>query len=280
MALIKLEPFENVSAAGTALLKTTRLWPNTLESIVLLLGGGPAPTKAQISRIVVRFGAKPVWDVTGSQLNSINLYEGRPSAATVLTLNFSEPRARSIESQFIGAPDFSVIGQREVTLEVTLAGGVAPTLEAWAEVAPPKLLSPTYNALFRALLRTPLAPSAAVVEQPQQINYGQAGGSLLRRMHFFSALVTQVKVKRDGLDYFEAVPVAVNNAILDELGHDPQANVYTLDFVPDDNQSKALTTIRNDQQGGSLVPQQILLTTSGAGAFDVIADVFAHLNGV
>lgn len=279
MSKIKLEPFENVGASKTALLKTTRLWPNTLEYIALVLGG--TFVKSDISQIKVRFGTKVVWDITGAQLNSINLFEGRPATATVLTLPFANSRARHLEQQYIGAPDFGSIGIREVTVEVTIgAGAIGPTLEAWAEVAPPKLLTPAQNQLFRALLRTSLSPSAAVVDQPQQINYGQNGGALLRRLNFFSALVTKLKIKRDGLDYYEDVTLALNNAILDELGWDPQASIFTFNAVEDDNELKSLTSVRDDGQGGSLVPQQILMTTSGAGAFDVVADVFTNINGL
>lgn len=279
MAKIKLESFENVGNGKTALLKTTRLWPNTLEYIALKLGG--TFTKANISQIKVRFGTKVVWDITGSQLNSMNLFEGRTATATVLTLPFGNTRARHLEQQYIGAPDFGALGVRQVDIEVAVSGATDPiTLEAWAEVAPPKLLSPAQNLLFRALLRTPLSPSAAVVDQPQQINYGQAGGSLLRRIHFFTALVTKLKIKRDGLDYYEDVDSALNNALLDEAGWDPQAGIFTFNAIEDDNELKALTSIRDDGQGGSLVPQQILMTTSGAGAFDVVADVFTNLNGL
>lgn len=279
MAKIKLEGFENVSAAGTATLTTDRLWPNTLEYIVLKLGG-TAFTKAMITQLKIRFGSKVVWDLTGSQMLSMNLYEGRPNAATVLILPFANSRARHLEQQYIGAPDFGAMGVRKQTIEVTIAGATAPTLEAWAEVAPPKLLTPAQNLLFRALLRQPLTPSAAVVDQPQQINYGQPGGSLLRRMHFFSALVTKLKIKRDGLDYYEDIDSVLNNAINDENGWDPQPNIFTFNAVEDDNEMKALTSIRADGAGGSLVPQQILMTTSGAGAFDVISDVFTSLNGL
>jgi len=282
MAKIQLEPFQNVSAAGTALMTTTRIWPNTLEYVAITLGGGVAPTKAQISRLLVRLGSKPIWDLTGSELASICLFEGRTATATVLILPFSNPFARSIPEQYLGAIDFGQVGVRDMTFEVTLAGGTTPTLSALAEVAPPKVLDAQSNVLFRALLRTPLSPAAAATFGPQLINYGQAGGALLRRLFFFSALVTALEVKRDGLDIYEQVPLALNNAIQSELfPHAPQANIFTYDVVEDDIESKALTTIRKDSKGNvSLIPQQILTSLSGGGTFDVIADVYANLNGL
>jgi hypothetical protein len=280
MARIKLDPFRNVSAAGTAVMTTERIFPNTLEYIVLVLGGGVAPTKAQLTRLYLKLGKKPIWDVTGSQLNSMNLYEGRPSTATVFVLPFGNFRARTIESQFIGAPDFGAIGVRDLTMEITVAGGTTPTIDAWAEVSPPKLLTPQYNRMFRALLRTPISSAGALSKFPFDINYGQAAGALLRRLHVFTANATELTIKRRGVDHFEEVTSAHNNAVLDELGHDPQASIYTYDAIEDDNESKALPTIEATQAGVALIPTQILLTLSGATSADVVADVFTTLDAL
>lgn len=282
MAKIQLEPFANVSAAGTAICTTSRIWPNTLEYIAITLGGGVAPTKAQLTRVLVRLGSKPIWDITGSEIASICLYEGRVATATVLILPFANWFARSIPEQYLGAIDFGQVGVRDLTMEITIAGGTTPTVTAIAEVAPPKVLDPASNVLFRALLRTPLSPAGAATFAPQLINYGQAGGALLRRLFFFSAVVTALEIKRDGLDILEQIPLALINAIESESTfHAPQASIYTYDVIEDDIESKALTTIRKDSKGNvSLIPQQILASLSGAATFDVVADVFANLNGL
>lgn len=281
MAKIQLEPFQNVSAAGTALMTTTRIWPNTLEYVAITLGGGVAPTKAQLTRILLRLGSKPIWDVTGSEIASICAYENRTATATVLILPFANFDARNVSEQYLGAIDFGAVGVRDMTFEITIAGGTTPTLSALAEVAPPKVLDPSSNVLFRALLRNPIAPASAATFLPLLLNYGQAGGALLRRLWFFSNLVTALEVKRDGLDIYEQIPLATNNAILLELQNLPQANIFTYDLIEDRIESKALTTIRKDsKQNVSLIPQQILASLSAGGAFDVVSDVFANLNGL
>lgn len=278
MPRIQLEPFENVSDTGQAVLTTERLWPNTLEQIVLTLGG-TAFTKAMIARLQIRFGTKVVWDVTGAQLTDLNEFEGRVQTATILTLPFMNTRARTLAQQYLFAPDFKALGTRKVQIIVDIVGATDPTLSAKADIVAPGLLPGAGNAVFRQLLRSPLTPSAAVTDQPQQINYGQAKGARLRAMHFFSALVTSIKIKRDALDYFEAVPLAEQNALLTEARWTPQANTFSFVADEDDNSDKTLTSIRNDGQGGSLVPQQILMSTSGGGAFDVVADTLAGLDG-
>jgi hypothetical protein len=281
VAKIQLEPFQNVSAAGTALMTTTRIWPNTLEYVAVTLGGGTPPTKAQITRLLIRLGSKPIWDVTGSEIASICAYENRTATATVLILPFANFDARNVSEQYLGAIDFGQVGVRDMTFEVTLAGGVTPTLSAIAEVAPPKVLDPASNVLFRALLRNPIAPASAATFLPLLLNYGQAGGALLRRLWFFSNLVTALEIKRDGLDVYEQIPLALNNAVLTELQNLPQSNIFTYDTVEDRIESKALTTIRKDAKGNvSLIPMQVLTSLSGGGAFDVVSDVYANLNGL
>ena len=290
MSRIALEPFSNPGVVGKQILRTTKIFPNTLEYFVFQLGGTVAPTKAQIAQIVVKLGSssKPIWDITGAQLNTLNLYEGRPNTATVLILPFSNFRSRTVEAQMIGALDTSHVGVRELSVEVTLTGGTAPTITAWAEVAPPKLFGngpdgkpAPENFLFRALLRTPIQVPSAAQFFPVNPATSAAGGALLRRLHMFDATVTDFDFKRDGVPYFETMPLAVNNAVLDELGHDPQAGVYTFDAIDDDNESKALAQVRADQGGLSLIPVQYNVKASAPiASMDVIADLFANINGL
>jgi Viral coat protein P2 N-terminal domain len=282
MAKILLEPFQNVSATGQAQLTTQRIWPNTLEYIALVLGGTTF-TKAMITAIQVRFGQKTVWTTTGTDLQTINSYEGRVATATLLMLPFANPNARTPKQQYIGAVDFGAIGVRDLSLLITITGATAPTLVAYAEVAPPKQLDPASNLLFRAILQTPIAPAAAGNFVPFLINFGQAGGALLRRLHFAQqTILTALEIKRDGLDIFEQIPVAVANAIeLELFPHTPQSSNFIYDATEDDIEAKALTSVRADSKGNiSLIPQQINISHSGSGAYNVYADVFANLNGL
>lgn len=284
MAKINLEPFNNVvTTGGVAIMTTTRIWPNTLEYIAITLGGGTPFTKANLTRIQIQLGSKTIWDLSGAEIQSINSYEGRVATATVLMLPYSNWFARSIAEQYLGAIDFGQVGIRDMTIQITTAAaGVTPTISAIAEVAPPKVLDPASNVLFRALLRTNVTVANATTFSPFLINYGQAGGALLRRMFFFSALVTALEWKRDGLDILEQIPLALINAIQSEsFFHTPQANIFTYDICEDDIESKALTTIRTDAKGNvSLIPQQTLVSNSGAGTYDVISDLFANVNGL
>lgn len=274
MPRIKLEPFENVGEDLKASLSTESIWPNTLEQLIFEFtpSGGGAFAKANIEEMRIKFGTKEVVDITGAQLTDLNEFEGQVQTATVLTLPFFNRRGRTLAQQYLTAPDFSALGVRKVQISMKINGSTNPwTVQVYADVVAPGLLSAAGNKMFRQLLRQQLTPSAAEVDKPQSINYGQGKGARLRRLHFFSNLVTDLTVKRDGLAFFEKVPLATQNAVLTEAGWTPQANVYSFVTDEDDNADKTLTTIRDDAQGGSLVPMQIALSTSGAGAYEVVA---------
>jgi hypothetical protein len=269
-------------SGGQAQLTTQRIWPNTLEYIMLILGG--TFTKAYITNLQVRLGQKTIWYITGTDVQTLNSYEGRTASAAYLSLNFSNAFARTPRQQYLGAIDMGQVGVRDLTILITISSSAsAPTLSAYAEVAPPKVLDPASNLLFRALIQTPLAPSGATTFQPFLINYGQAGGALLRRLLFAQqSIVTALEIKRDGLDIFEQITTTIANYVETELTpHVPQSSNFIYDAVEDNIESKALTSVRADSQGNiSIIPQQINISHSGSGSYNAYADVFANLNGL
>lgn len=285
MPLIALEGFKSFAVSSTNFLNTNRIFPNTLEFLMFVLGGGTPPTKADFTRIQLKMGTanKPIWDITGSQINSLNLYDGRPSTATVLILPFSNPRASRDEDKNLGCVDFGQLGVRDLNIEMTLNGTpVTPTALPFAMVGNAKQYGDgdPRNLMFRALLTSTLVYSAAVTRQSQTINTNSNGGALLRRLHFFSAIVTSFEYKRRSVSVYEDITLAANNAILDEYNHDPQANIYTYDAVYDDIQQRAHTQVEASGESVAQIPQQFNTTTSGAGTVLTIADIYTSLDSL
>lgn len=272
MSRVKLEPFDNVGVSKRATLKTSRVLGNTVEAIHLKLGG--TFTKAQMDLIRVKLNQKTIVEVTGAQLDKMNLYSGWPASATHITIPFCEHRSRTIQGGLLGAVDTS-LGIRDFTVEVDIsAAPTAPTLQAWADISPPKLLqNPQENGLIRALLLSTLTPNSAA-KHTLSVNAGSAAGALLKRLYIFHANLTQFAVKRDGIDVYEEVDTALNSYCQDNMGHDPQSGLYVADFIEDDNQSRTLTTRRPD---GSEVTHQFQFTVSAADTLQVISDVYAPL---
>ncbi len=278
MNLRELDQFENVVATGRAKMVTDIIWPNVCEYVVLILGG-TSLTKAMLTQIIVKMGKKQVMEFTGTQLQSMNSYDVDGAPLTHLFIPFYNSRARTLEQQYAGAPDFGALGLRELTIEVQITGATAPTLTAKASIVPQGILRAGAARLCRTILRTQLNPAAAVTEQAQSaISLGAHAGMLVRRIHFFSALVTQLRVKRNSSDIYEKVTLADNNAILTRTGHVPQANIFTLDAIEDDNELKWMTTLQGEGAQAAFVPMQILMNTSAGGAFDVLTDGYADPN--
>lgn len=281
MSLIKLEQFENVVATGLAKVVSEVMYPSTIEYIQLVLGGG-AFTKAMITRLTVKLDQKLIMDLaSGTQLQSVNSFDVDGAPVTHLYIPFANHRARSLDQQYMGAPDLGALGVKKVEIAVQITGATTPTLYANASLVPTGVVTGNAQRMVRAFLRTQLTPAAALNEQPQPgIATGREAGAFIRRLHFFSALVTQLSIKRDKIDYYEKIVLADNNANLTRMGKVPQANIFTYDAIEDDNELKWLSQIRSINNQAAPVPQTIAISTSAGGAFDVVADVFADPNAL
>lgn len=276
MALLKLEPFPNVPTTGTAVLDTQRVLGNTVEQIILKLGGTTF-TKSLITKLRVRLNQKVIWEVSGSDLDKMQLYNAHPASANYLSIMFTEPRGRTVLSQLAGAIDTS-FGISSFVIEVDIAGATAPTLEAWAIVSAPQArLGAEFAAiapLIRAMLPTQIVISSAVTDLAYAVNAGSGAGALLKRLYLHHANLTNFRVKRDGVEIFESVAPALNSFYQDEYGHDPQSGLYVADFIHDDNLSNALPTLRPN---GGVATHQFLFTTSASDTIRGISDVLAPL---
>lgn len=123
------------SGAGQALLKIPK-YALTLNQIVLKLGG-TALTKAMLTRIRLKIGTKPVYEITGADLDAINKYRGIFDTAKYLTIDFNEQFAPDIVGKELGGYDMSQLSD-DMYLEIDVAGATAPTLKAKAIFTPPQ----------------------------------------------------------------------------------------------------------------------------------------------
>jgi len=269
MLPIKMPDFVNVVAAGTALLEKIPLGP-TYRRLILELGG-TAFTKAMITRILIKLNTKPIWDITGSDLDTINKYRGLYDEATHLTLDFSEPRARTIIGQEWGNIDTSKeAGITSFSVEVTIAGATAPTLKAWAETGSPQPLDSPYKGLITAMLSQPYNAAAGSFTVP--LPKGSDVGALIKRTYIFAANLTKANVKRNGVNVFEEIEPAVNSFMQKEYQRAPQANLFVIDNIIDGNQSGSMPT-----RDANL---EMRLTFSGAEVARLYGDLYIPLAAV
>jgi hypothetical protein len=265
MSLIKCLNFNNVVGTGMATLDLSNALGQSIDRIVMKLGG--TFTKAMISGIRIKAAGKLIYEDTGPRIDARMKYRGIEANDAFLTVDFTETTARTIEGQMLGAIDTTLGPLKSISMEVDIAGATSPTLEAWAMLSESqanqrnrsligKVL--TFNHYFGASGKFPLA-----------IPYGQQGGALIRRLHLFGATVTGAEVKKNGGLVFEATD-AVNEFIQGEFTRAPQANVFTLDFVVDGNMSNVLNA-------ANARTMEYYATVSGAGNVAVVAELLDPL---
>jgi hypothetical protein len=277
-----LEPFQNVLANGRAVLNSKLVLGNVIERIYLVLGGG-VMTKALINAIRVRLNGKVVFgDVSGTNLDLIQRYTLLNNNATYLTIDFTEPSARSIQGQLMGSINTNAAGVTDFAVEVDIGAATTPTLDAWVQLRAPSSMAAgsgfdqNLAGVIRALIPTTL-PVTAAAETQFDVNYGSGGNSLIKRLFIVSSVLTSLRIKRDALDVFEAVNANLDAYMQLDYGRVAQAGMYVWDPLVDGNQSDAYPTRRPD---GTPSNYQFLFTASAAGTHQVYSDVYSTVGSL
>ena len=277
--VVKVDPFDNVVATGLATTKYRPIGPSALFGFVLILGG--TFTEANITSIRVKApgGKDLIPSISGARLRDLIEYEGLINDATHLPILFGDPTAQTLRGKHLGNFDHTVY-PGDMTIEVDIAGAIAPTLEARALITAPKILlgldfTPAEAAQHRALIETVLTISAAVNNQSQQIGVGSAAGSQIKKVLFFhGGNMTQLDVKKEGLNIYEEVDAALNDYLQDDLwgARLPQANLFVYDRLVDTSYGQAGTTIK---RSGVPFNWQFRVSTSAADTVTVFADLIS-----
>lgn len=233
MLLIKNLPFANVVASGVA---SVSLPIGMSYNRIILALGGTAFTKAMITDIKAKLNGKVVYQNTGSRLDLINTYRKRAVSAAYLVLDFTEPDAKDMAEEFIGNLN-TAQGVSSLTLEVTISGATAPTLDSYSELGPPAALA----AIAKQLLFTTSFGGAG--KFPMKLIDIANRGAIIKRVHFAHlGNVTALEVKKNGVVIFDNIPTAVNTFYQADYSKVAQANLYTYDPCLDNNYSNAIRT--------------------------------------
>ena len=272
MRLVKLPPFENVAAGNTAIMPRIPQG-ESYEAIILKLGG-TSFTKAQIDNIRQRLGGKLITDITGSHLDAMNQFMGQTANAAYLAIHYSDPNARTINGENIGAIDTSD-PYSSFNMEVDInAGATAPTLEAWGLVSPPK--GGDNKRVIKALLKNTETLGGAGTFN-LNVPLGSKSGTLLKRLHLMHANITAVTVRRDGLDIQDQGENGIVQFLQNELTRVTQAGHLAYDPLFRDNQSNAVPTARGD---GTPASMEFKATASGADTVTEYAELYATVDRI
>jgi hypothetical protein len=239
---VKLPPFNNVVANGVATCDLSPLLGMTVERININLGG-TSLTKAMLTSIQIKANSKIIFDSAGSRVDARMQYRGITANAAFIVLDFSEIRSRDELGQSLGSID-TTAGISSLKLEVTIAGATAPTMQAYAEVDRPQLAASqasTRNLIARVHSSTITIGAAGTFSLPVPHFSVADGGSIFKRIAVFSANMTGSLIKKNGIVVDETIK-ALNDYMQTEYKKVPQAGLYMLDAIVDDNQSQALNT--------------------------------------
>lgn len=234
-----LNPFNNVVNSGIANCDLNSLLGTTLECIDLTLGG--TFTKAMITYIALKANGKTIWESSGPNLDALENFKNTNAAsATRLSIDFMERKARTVNAFQAGAIDLSPqSGIVSLRLEVTIAGATSPTLSGIAAVSPAIDIPSEREIRFLMLRRyrntqTIGAAGKFSLQVPHIDPAG--GGSVFRRVAFYSANMTALQVMREGVTEFEVFR-AENDWQQIKNGRATIANLFVFDPILDNVQA-------------------------------------------
>ena len=269
--IVKLPLIQNVGPNQRA---TIRLPLGRSYNKIMLYCNGNI-NAALLANIVLKInqGEKQRW-LTSAHLQARNSYNKGALDTAVLTLNFSEPDAKDLAGIEIGAYGLTAeAGVQDAVLEFDVGNYVVSAtsnIVALAEVS-----APTSN---RLIVRTRYQQKtlAGAVEEQIIIPSGQ-NGEQLKRLYIFgtTALIEEVRIRRDDSDEFESITPFQNNYLQRELSKVPQAGLYVVDFIVRNVVSDMLNTAQVMGPGGKPVLVEnldIRMRTNAAGTFNIYTE--------
>jgi hypothetical protein len=273
MRTIRLPQLQNVNPNSRVSLRL----PLGVTYEKLYLTHGTNITNSLITNIVLRINNKEFqrW-ASAADLNSgLNAYKGNFVDTTTLVLDFTERLAKEEVGMKLGTiAATQEAGVQEFTLEFDL-GNYTPAagsvITGYADVE-----APSANSIVQRVQYSQKVIAAAA-EEMIYLPFGR-NGYQLKRLILKHTNLASVRIRRDGVDVFENIPVAFQNKRLQDFGRVPQAGYHVVDLMPDTLLSNALNTALVQGAGGQAVPVEnldIRLTTSASDTITIYAEAFS-----
>ncbi len=248
----------------------------TLVGVKLALSGTTFD-KTKIDRVRVKVGPRVIWDLTYAQLNAINNYKNGADNLKYLLLDFTERTQAIFPVKEVGGLDLmTLLPVGEVFIELYInSSAVAPAISGigyfeqrqgnpWVL----KYMSYSFAQASAGKFTLPLSFRGALVKRAWLFYTGTNYTSTT------NGNVSRVEVKKNGLVMFDQMDLD-NRFDQSQFKKVPQANLYVVDFIIDDNHDAHVATIRNTQSGQvyDTFEFNTFLTDSGGGTINCIAEV-------
>lgn len=252
MIALRLPPFNPVANATRATVQVQR-YGMSLARVVLKFIGANSLTKATISEIVVKIGARVVFGpISAAALDKINKYKGIYDQADSLTIDLTERDGLSVFAKEVGAMDIPALQGQDIFIEVmNTAGAGSPSLYALGfftglQIDPTKP-NPDGQLIHKLLqIQVPTSGGTSLTWTPQ------FKGAVIKRV-FFEYTGTDwsgsndgnlqtVEVKKNGIAVWDRINCKDTRFYQLEMKKVPQSKFYVVDFVADNVHSSALAT--------------------------------------
>jgi hypothetical protein len=248
----------------------------TYEKIYLQLGTNILTSL--ITNIVFRINNKEMqrWNSAADLISGLNAFKGNNVASTAfLTIDFTEASAKEEVGMKLGTiAATQEAGVQEFTLEFdlgTYTQVAASTITGWADVE-----QPSANSVIQRVQVSQKVIAAAATEQIF-VPFGK-NGYQLKRLIIKHANLSSVRVRRDGSDIYDDIPVGLASLRLTDFKRSPQAGYHVVDFMPDSLQSNAFNTAMIRDSKGTPIPVEnldIKVTTSAADTLTIYAEAYS-----
>lgn len=271
MRFIRLPALQNVAPNSRASLR----FPLgvTYEKLYFVLGTNIL--QSLITNIVMRLNNKEFmrWN-TWADYQAYLAYKGNSTNAGFLCFDFTERNARDEVAMKLGTiAACAEAGVQDMTLEFDLGTYIVAagsTIVGYCDIE-----APSANSIIQRVQVQQKTIAAAATEQifvPFGLNGYQVKRALVKHVN-----LTSMRVRRDGVDFYEDIPVALSNFREVDFTRIPQAGYQMLDFMPDTLQSNAFNTAQVSV-GGKPVPVQnldIRATTSAADTLTIYIEAYS-----
>lgn len=244
-----LQQVVGVAAGATATLRIPA--ENfTLVGIKFALSGTTFD-KTKIDRIRIKVGPRVIWDLTYEQIQKINNYKGRADNLSYLYIDFTEPDQSIFPIKEVGGLDLmTLLPIGEVFVELSInSGAVAPKIEAKGyfeqrQGNPFVLKFVPFNFVQSAAGRftLPLQLRGALIKRIWMFYTGTAWTSTT------NGNLERVEAKKNGLVFFDQTDLE-NRFDQVQFKKVPQAGLYVVDVLVDNNHDAHIQTVRNTENG-------------------------------
>jgi hypothetical protein len=272
------KPLQQAQSVNPGQIATIRIAPEefTLVGIKLALSGTTFD-KTKINRVRLKVGPRVIWDLTYAQIQAINNYKGGADNLKYLLLDFTERTQAIFPVKEIGGIDLmTMIQLGEVFLEMYIdATAVGPVINATGYYEQRQ----TNPIVLKYVPFSVTQTAAGRFTLPLNLR-----GALIKRVWLFysgtnysastNGNVSRVEVKKNGVVMFDQYDLdnRFDQAQFKKL---PQANLFVIDFLIDDNHDAHITTVRNTQSGQvyDAFEFNTYLTDVGGSSITAVAEV-------